>query len=97
MIPNYRTIQITADANENVLPQIYEELKEEGYITPRFTLDFVGFEASEGTAFKINGNPLKVPSSGTFITPYSSEGNFLSIRSLSFDEGCSGLNLWIIY
>lgn len=97
MVPNYRTVEITANQNENVVPMIYEILKAEGYRTSNFVLDFVGFEASEGTAFKINGNPLKVPSSGTFYSPYCDDKNFLPIKKLSFDEGCSGLNLWIIY
>lgn len=97
MIPNYRTITITAAANENVVPKIYEILKQEGYSTPKFILDFVGFETTAGTKFKINGNSLKVPTSGKFFTPYSSEGNFLSIHSLTFDQGCQGLDIWIIY
>lgn len=97
MIPNYRTITMTANANENLVPMIYKVLKEEGYKTPEFVLDFVAFEADAGTQFKINGNPLKVPSSGAFYTPYCGEGNFITISSLSFDEGCSSLDLHIIY
>lgn len=97
MIPNYRTITITADSNENIMPLIYEELKANGYKTSDFVLKFIGFEADAGTAFKINGNPLKVPLNGKFYTPYGGEDNTMLIRKVSFDEGCSGLDLWIIY
>lgn len=97
MIPNYRTITITAAADENIVPKIYEILKAEGYTTPEFALDFVGFEADAGTTFKINGNPLKVPTSGAFFTPYSNGSNYLVVNSLTFDQGCQGLDLWIIY
>lgn len=97
MIPNYRTITLTAGANVDLVPLIYKELQKEGYTTPRFTLDFVGFEADEGTSFKINGNPLKVPSSGVFYSPFRTTSDFLKIHSLTFDNGISNLNLWIIY
>lgn len=97
MIPNYRTITISAEANENIVPLIYERLKEHGYNTSDFILKFVGFEGEAGIEFKINGNPLKVPLSGKFYTPYGGENNTMLIRSMSFDNGCSGLDLWIIY
>lgn len=97
MIPNYRTVTLTADANVNVVPMIYNILKAEGYNTSNFLLDFVAFEADAGTQFKINGNSLKVPSSGKFYTPYCGDDNYISINSLSFDEGCNSLDLYIIY
>ena len=97
MVPNYRTISISAEANENVVPKIYELLKAEGYTTPIFVLDFVGFEAAEGTSFKINNNPLKVPSTGRFYSPFRASNDFLKISSLTFDEAISNMNLWIIY
>lgn len=97
MIPNYRTVSITANADENVVPIILAELKAEGYATPRFTLDFVGFEGDEGESFKVNGNPLKVPSTGYFITPYCGDDNYIAIHSLTFDEAVSDKNIWIIY
>ena len=89
MIPNYTTIRITASANENVVQKIYEELQKTGYHTSNFILDFVGFEMDSGTHFKINGNPLKVPSTGKFYTPYASSSDFLPIHSLTFDAGVS--------
>lgn len=49
MIPNYRTITLTAGANVNVVPMIYKILKAEGYNTSDFLLDFVAFEADAGT------------------------------------------------
>ena len=97
MIPNYRTVTVTANANENVIPIIYEQLKTGGYNTPDFLLKFVGFESEAGVSFKINDNPLKVPTSGKFYTPYGGESNTMLIKTLTFDNGCSGLDLWIIY
>lgn len=97
MVPNYRTVTISGAANENLVPKIYEQLKTEGYTTSRFVLDFVGFEADEGTSFKINGNPLKVPSTGTFYSPFNTSGDFLAISSLTFDEAVDDMDLYIIY
>ena len=97
MVPNYRTVTISAGANENIVPLIYAQLKEEGYTTPVFTLDFIGFEAAEGTSFKINDNPLKVPSSERFITPYGGEKDKINIRSVTFDNAISDMDFWIIY
>lgn len=98
MVGNYRTITLSAGANENLVPRIYELLAEDGnYTTQRFSLDFVGFEADAGTSFKINGNPLKVPSTGKFITPYSGENNHIIIRSLSFDSAISNMDFWVIF
>lgn len=97
MIPNYRTITISAGANENIVSKIYEKLKEEGYRSTNFVLKFVGFEASVGVQFKINGNTLKVPSSGKFISPYSGDGDYLRIHSMSFNTGFSNRDFYIIY
>ena len=97
MIPNYRTIAVSGAANENLVPKIYEKLKESGYSTSHFSLDFVGFEITPGITFKINGNPLKVPSTGIFFTPYSDSNNFLQINSLTFDIPVNNLDMWIIY
>lgn len=97
MIPNYTTVRITANANENVVDKIYEELHKSGYTSIPFNLDFVGFEMTSGTHFKINGNPLKVPSTGIFYSPYASSSDFLSIHSLTFDTGVSNQDFWIIY
>lgn len=96
MIPNYRTVTISADANQNIVPLIYNILKEEGYRTAHFTLDFIGFEATAGTSFKINGNPLKVPSTNKFYTPYGDD-SFLSIYSVTFDNAINGVDFWVIY
>lgn len=93
----YACVPVTADANENVLKKIYEYLNTNyKYFNTKFSVRFVGFEAAEGTTFKINGIGNRVPSSGYFITPYG--GNYyMNINSLTFDEGCSGLNIYIIY
>lgn len=98
MVGNYRTMTLSAEANENLVPKIYKLLTESGnYTTPRFFLDFVGFEANAGTSFKINDNPLKVPSTGKFITPYGGESNHIVIHSLTFDQAISNMDFWVIF
>lgn len=98
MIPVYRTITLSADANEDLIPKIYKILNEEHRIqTSRFVIDFVAFEAAEGTAFKINSSPLVVPSTGKFFSPYLDAKNFLEIYSLTFDEAITDMNFYIIY
>lgn len=97
MIPNYRTVTVRGAANENLVPKIYEQLQSEGYTTANFVLNFVGFEASEGTSLKINGNPLKVPSTGFFYTPFHDSSDFLKINSLTFDEAINDMDLYVIY
>jgi hypothetical protein len=96
MVANYRCFTITAKANENVVDKIYKLLKEEGYVNEPFELQFVGFYEAAGTRLKINGNPLKVPDNGYFITPYTTE-RYLRIKKLTFDRGCSNLDIWCIY
>ena len=98
MIPVYRTITLSADANEDLVPKIYKILNEEHRIqSPRFILDFVAFEAAAGTTFKINSSPLEVPSTGKFFSPYLDSQNFLEIHSLTFDESISDMKFYIIY
>lgn len=96
MAANYRCFSVSAGADENIIPIIYKELQKEGYTSPKFQLHFVGFEAAAGTEFKINKNPMKVPSNGYFISPYDGE-RYLNIYSLTFDNGCSGLDIYGIY
>lgn len=97
MVPNYRTIQVSATSGEDLIPKIYEILQTEGYITPIFTLKFVGFEMTGGTEFQLNGKNIKVPSNGIFISPYQSDNDCLLIRSLIFNQGINNMNFWIIY
>lgn len=97
MVPNYRTITISAPTETNIVPLIYEELKKTGYRTPRFVLDFIGFQADAGTIVQINGNPVKVPPNGTLYTPYFSGSDFLQIRSVVFPTALTNKDLWIIY
>lgn len=98
MISNYRTVTISASANENLVPKIREALENDNIFTkPDFDLDFVGFEAAEGTTFKINHNPLKVPSNGIFYSPYQNKDEHMSIRSLVFDSAITNMNFWIIF
>lgn len=97
VIPNYRTITVSAEAHQNIVPLILAQLKEEGYETRRFTLDFIGFEGAEGETFKVNENPLKVPSTGYFITPYCGGDNHINIHSFSFDEAITDRDIYVIY
>ena len=97
MIPNYRTVQITASSNEEIVDKIYAVLKAEGYTTPNFVLKFVGFETTAGTVFHLNGKQAIVPLSGSFITPYQNEGDYLPVRSLKFNSTINNMNFWIIY
>lgn len=98
MIPVYRTITLSAEANEDLIPKIYKILNSERRIqTPNFVIDFVAFEAEAGTTFKINSSPLEVPSTGKFFSPYLDSHNFLEIHSLTFDESISDMKFYIIY
>lgn len=97
MIPNYRTITISAPAEINIVPLIYKKLQEEGYSTPRFVLDFIGFEGEPGDIVYINKNLVKVPSTGNFFTPYSGSSDFISINSVTFPDAISEKDFWIIY
>lgn len=93
----YRCVTVTATKNDNVLDKIYEILKrEDGYFNTKFSVRFIGFEASVGTKFKINNIPNKVPKSGYFITPYDG-ARYMNINSLYFDDGCSEQDFYIIY
>ena len=96
MVANYRCFTITAKPGENVVDIIYSILKKEGYVNEPFELQFVGFYEVPDTRLKINGNLVKVPRNGYFITPYSIE-RYLRIKELTFEEGCSSLDIWCIY
>lgn len=97
MTPNYRCSTITAGADVNIVPMILKELEAEGYTTPRFYLDFIGFEMKKGTKFKLNGNPMTVPTNNYFISPYDSENDLMHIHSVSFDSGITGQDIYYIY
>lgn len=92
---DYRMYTATATANEDIVKLILKELEEEGKKFPNFKIHFIGFEATVGTKFKMNGNSLKVPSTGNFITPYDGE-RYWNITSFSFDEGCSNQDIYYI-
>lgn len=92
----YACATITAAANENIIPLLFKELTGNIPTTSKCKVQFIGFEAAEGTKIKINGVPNLVPSTGKFITPYDG-ANHLIISSLTFDTGCPGLNIWFLY
>lgn len=96
MYANYRTFTLTLEPDENAVDKILEILKEEGYERSPFELEFVGFYETPGFPLKINGNPLKVPRSGYFVTPMGDE-RFLRIKNLTFDGGCNALDIWCVY
>lgn len=92
---NLRMIKVTAAANEDIVPLIFTELKNDGEKHNEKLLDYIGFEAPAGTQFKINDNQIEVPTSGHFVTPY--DGNrYLRIRQFSFNSGCNAQNIYYI-
>lgn len=98
MIPVYRTITLSAEANEDLIPKIYKILNSERRIqTSNFVIDFVAFEAEAGTTFKINSSPLEVPSTGKFFFTIFRFFKFFKIFSLTFDKSISNMKFYIIY
>ena len=93
----YACINVTASANEDVIKKIYKILNEEyGVFNTKFSVRFIGFETDPGVAFKLNKIANKVPSTGYFITLYNGE-YYITINSLTFDNGCNGIDFYIIY
>lgn len=84
-------------ANKNVVTLIKESLKKDG-LTLNSPLRFVGFEATAGTQFYLNGvtnsNLMEVPSCGKFITPFDGERG-VPVYSLIFKNSFSG-NIYYI-
>lgn len=95
-INTYACYEITASADENIVPMLFEQ-KGEKPIPSLMKVRFIGFETDAGTTVKINGVPNKVPSTGKFYTPYQNEDVCMDIYSFSFDEGCTGLDVWVIF
>lgn len=95
---DYRMISIVAAPDENVIKLIHKELTEQKQIkVDKLVLKFIGFEAESGTEFYLNKQttPIKVPSTGNFITPYNGE-RYMDIYNLSFPEGFSGDLYYIV-
>lgn len=84
-------------ANKNVVSLIRESLKKDG-INIGAPLRFVGFEATAGTQFYLNGttdsDKMEVPSCGNFITPFDGERG-ANIHHLSFVNNFSGAIYYI--
>lgn len=98
MIANYTTVTVSGGANENLIPAIAAELQSQGFgMRPNFYLDFIGFETTAGTTFKINGRALKVPTSGKFFSPYRTSSDHMKIESIEFDSAVSNMDFWVIY
>lgn len=96
VINTYACYEITADADEDIIPKLFEQ-KGENPIPSLRKVRFIGFETTAGTTIKINGQPNKVPSTGKFYTPYQNEQSCMDIYNLSFDEGCTALDIWVIF
>lgn len=93
---NYGCFSITAKKDENIVPLVFKEFAG-GVPTGAYNkLKFIGFEGPAGTTFKLNGTPNKIPTTGKFITPYEGD-RYLTINSLTFDDGCSDFNVWVIF
>lgn len=90
-----RMIKVTAAANQDIIPLIFAELENEGEKHSEYQLDYIGFEATAGTTFKINDNSMEVPSNGHFVTPYEGD-RYLRIRQFSFNAGCTAQNVFYI-
>lgn len=95
-VNTYGCFTITADADENIVPLIFKQFSGNVPQQQYCKLKFVGFETTAGTKIKLNGVPNQVPSNGKFITPFEGGSADMVITSLSFDSGCSGLNIWAI-
>lgn len=94
---DYRMIKVSANSMENVVEIIQKELNRTNQIkTDKLILKFIGFEARPNTEFILNKQqtPIKVPSNGSFITPYDGQ-NYMKITSLKFLQNFSG-NLYYI-
>lgn len=97
MLMSYRCVEVKIEKDVNIIDEIYKIIhKEDKYFNTRFQPHFIGFEAEEGTTFKINGMENRVPSCGYFITPYDGV-NYITINSLYFNEGMDKLKIWVIY
>lgn len=85
-------------AGKNVVSLIKESLKQDG-ITLNAPLRFIGFEASPGVQFYLNGtkeaNLMEVPSTGKFITPFDGERG-VAIHSLVFKASFNGKIYYIM-
>lgn len=93
---NYNCVKITAEADENIVPLIFEKLTGNIPKGSKCMLKFVGFEDDVDTEFKINNAPNVVPSSGYFITPYDGN-NYLPVTQLSFNAKKENFKIWFIF
>lgn len=94
---DYRMINISATKEDNVVDLISKKLNEQGWKNSNLKLHFVGFEAPAGTKFYLNNqkDPIKVPRSGNFISPYDGE-RYMNIFNLKFESGFTGDIYYII-
>lgn len=92
----YACVEITAQADENIVPLLFKELT--GTVPPgqQCKIQFIAFEESAGEELTINGVPNIVPSTGQFITPYDG-ANHMMIHSVTFKNGLDGKKIWFIF
>lgn len=94
---DYRMYAGTVPANENVVNIIKNELYEKDKLMIKTPLKFIGFEGEAGTSFVLNNQKekMRIPSTGSFITPYNGS-NYCPVYSLTFDNEFSGNIYYII-
>ena len=95
---DYRMYSEGAPAGKNVVELIQKRLEEQGQVkTAKLVLDFVGFEGSAGTTFRLNNQEdrIAIPKTGYFISPNCGE-KYMQINSLIFDSDFSGNIYYIV-
>ena len=95
---DYKMYKESVPAGQNVIPLIKESLRQDG-IKIGGSLRFVGFEASPGVEFYLNGTTesdlIEVPSCGNFITPFDGERG-TNVHYLAFKNSFNGAIYYII-
>lgn len=81
---------------DSILTKIKTDFETYKINESEFFVKYVAFEVTAGTTFSINGNTLKVPSTGAFESPYG-DHIWLKIKSLIFDDDGLEINIYFIY
>lgn len=94
---DYRMYSGGAEAGENVVTLIRNELYKDSGLKIKAPLKFVGFEGTAGTEFTLNNQAQKmaIPSTGHFVTPYNGQ-QYCQVYSLVFDSAFSGNIYYIV-
>ena len=95
---DYRMYSEGAPAGKNVVELIQKRLEEQGQVkTAKLVLDYVGFEGSAVTTFRLNNQEdrKKKKKTGYFISPNCGD-RYMQISSLIFDNDFSGNIYYIV-